>query len=123
MVDITPRVLAALRQAHPNVAYAYPQNWAALPQVSYYLLEDAEAARAANREYLSRIAYQVDVWADSPAAVSETALRIDRELARIGLQREYAGDLYDSAAQLHHRTLRYAAAVKRDGAILELGGY
>ena len=49
MVDITPRVLAALRQAPPHVAYAYPQNWAALPQVSYYLLEDAEAARAANR--------------------------------------------------------------------------
>ena len=123
MVDITPRVLTALRRADPGITYAYPQDWATFPASSYYGIENAEAARADNREYLSRIAYQVDIWANSPAETAVLAKDFHRELAGIGLQREYCGDFYETTTQLHHRTMRYAAAVKQDGTILELGGY
>lgn len=119
MVDITPRVKAALDGVHPRVYYAYPQQWTTLPVISYRLEGSQEYARADNREYLSEITYQIDIWGDGPADNADLAAAVHGALSALGLQRQYAADIFETPTGLHHRTMRYGALIGRDGRIYE----
>lgn len=120
MVDITPKIKDAIRRAHANSWYAYPADWSSFPVCAFYLAGHGDYARADGREYLARVAYQVDVWAGTPEDVAQVSGRIDAELTGMGMQRESAMDLYEPDPTLYRRTMTYAAAVTPDGVIYEL---
>ena len=80
MVDITPKIKDAIRRAHANSWYAYPADWSSFPVCAFYLAGHGDYARADGREYLARVAYQVDVWAGTPEEVAPS-IRQDRRRA------------------------------------------
>ena len=120
MIDLRPGVCHALEEINgEDVYYNYPSNWGALPVVSYYEVNNSDFAQADGKEYLSDIAFQVDIWSKDPDMNVEKSLLIDSRLALMGLRREFSHDLFESGSGLHHRTMRYGCIAKQNETIYQ----
>jgi len=120
MVDISKDVYDALCSIDGlSVYYFYPLDWSVLPVTSYYEITNADYAQADGKEYLSEIAYQVDIWSEDSSENARLALLINEKLYRIGLRRGMSLDLFESGANLHHRTMRFACFAKQDKTIYQ----
>ena len=112
MKNLKPQVYKMLKtiEGVKQVSFFYPQNWAEdkLPAISYF-----ESKNEANRftfdsgEFLSSIAFTVDIWAFSPSECSSIAEQVDEKATAMGWHREFSMDLYDDSAKIHHKTMRY----------------
>lgn len=123
MIDLAPEVFGALNTIDGiSFSYFYPADWNSLPAGSFYEINNADYAQADGREYLSEIAYQIDIWSDNPSENARIAMLVDVELAGIGLRRETSMDLFETENQLHHRTMRYGCISKQDKTIYQRGG-
>ena len=118
MLNIKPIVYAALSAGDVRAVYACPQSFETLPIISYYEIENAVSDLTYDgREYLSRVAYQVDVWGESMAEIQSIAQTVDDALFALGFVREFSQDLPGDTMLLHHKTLRYGGYVRQDGRI------
>ena len=78
MIDLKAYVYDTLNDALTMpVHYFYPPVGAALPCTSYYEAENQFNAQADGDEYLTSLAYTVDIWSKSALSNGETALTID----------------------------------------------
>ena len=119
MITISSAIRDALRSLDVPAWYFYPAGWSALPVISWRESLNREFARADGAEHLAELEYTVDVWSDSPGQCMELAGRIHGLFAAMGLKRQYAEDLFDSASGMHHRNLRYRCVCDAAGNIYQ----
>lgn len=119
MITIASDVRALLESACANVWYFYPQSWAKLPAVSWRESENRELAQADGGEHLAQLEYTVDVWSRSPAENARLAGLIDARMASMRLRRTYGEDLFDQAAGMHQRHLKYRCVADAAGSVYQ----
>ncbi len=104
-------------QGFNQVSFFYPKTWAekSLPALSFFEQSNSEHIRVDDGyEFLSKVVYQVDIWAKTPEECLALAKEVDATTKALGLKREFAADLYNQVAQVHHKTLRYGGLVRPD---------
>ena len=100
-----------------SVCYAYPDEDAQYPCVSYYENGNSDWERADAEEYLTELTYQVDVWTrDILQADTLTAL-IDAGFSDIGWKRQICYDIPEPG--LCHRTMRFRALIGPDDMVYQ----
>jgi hypothetical protein len=108
MVNLNKQVYDALCAiSGVPVHYFYPDDWSVLPCISYYMLSNTEHDRADDLEYTSEVNYQIDVWAKDHTVSDSIALQVDAVLQTVGFTRAFAGDLFEAATEIFHKTMRY----------------
>lgn len=116
MVSLSEQIYGILKtiSGAKQVSFFYPQTWGDdLPAITFYEQNNSEYARVDNgHEYLTQVAYQVDIWAKTPEDCLRLAPEINDKLRKIGLKREFMADLYDNG--LHHKTMRFGGLVQPD---------
>lgn len=119
MIDLRPSVCGALEEINGEaVYYSYPAVWSTLPVISYSEVNNSDYAQADGREYLSDIAFKIDIWSDDPDVNAAKSLLVDFKLSLLGLRREFSQDLTEPSG-LHHRTMRYGCVAKQNGTIYQ----
>lgn len=119
MITLSNEVRDRLRSSGAPVWYFYPAGWSQLPVISWRESMNREYAQADGHEHLAELEYTVDVWSDSPAQCRELADEIDERLAELRLKRQFAADLFDASANMHHRSLRYRCVCDSAGNIYQ----
>lgn len=121
MLDLKPRVFQTLKNAlgQTPVHYFYPPNTSAMPCVSWYEAENRRQAQADGLEYLSELAYVVDIWSNSAMDNGAIAQQIDTAMTGEGFKRAFAYDLYEPEVKIHHKTMRYSAMTNPDGILTQ----
>ena len=116
MVDLKATVYNILETAlgETPVHYFYPATFNELPCVSWYEIENQRHSQADGVEYLSSVAFQIDIWSRSAMTNGETALTIDEAMTSAGFRRGFAHDLYEIETGIHHKTMRYQALSTQD---------
>ena len=114
MVDLKAMVYGILETALGTtpVHYFYPATFNELPCVSWYEIENQQHSQADGLEYLSSVAFQIDIWSKSAMTNGETALSIDEAMTSVGFRRAFSHDLYEP--EIHHKTMRYQALSTQD---------
>ena len=112
MTNLKPQIFELLKNIKDakQVSFFYPQNWAEdkLPAISYFESKNEENASVFDDgEFLSAVAFTVDIWALKPSECSTIAEQVDEKMASIGLRREFAMDLYEAESKLHHKSMRF----------------
>ena len=108
MKNIKPQILKKLKEiSDVEVSYFYPQNWAKLPAISYYEMDNSVASRADDGEYSSNIAIQIDIWAKTPSKCSSLAIQVNEKMEELEFTRTLAVDLFEQEAGLYHKTMRF----------------
>ena len=109
MRDLSAGVKAALTAViSAPVYYAYPAEWAALPLISFFELDNAEAEHADDEELTSDISYTIDIWALSPEETHALAAKVNQAMRSIGFKRDGSNDLYEAETRYHHKTMRFS---------------
>ena len=119
MITVSEKVRELLRTLETPVWYFYPAGWSQLPVVSWRESLNREFAQADGCEHLAELEYTVEVWSDSPAQCRALADQIAGLFAGIRLKRQFAGDLFDASAGMHHRSLRYRCVADAQGNIYQ----
>lgn len=120
MIDLKPYVYQTLTNAlNIPVHYFYPPLDPELPCVSYYEAENQFHAQADGDEYLTSLAYVIDIWSNSALSNGETALTIDAAMSAAGFQRSFSHDLFEPDTGIHHKTMRYKALSTQDGTLYQ----
>lgn len=110
MIDLKPYVYQTLTNAlNIPVHYFYPPLDPELPCVSYYEAENRVDRQADASEYLTELAFVIDVWSNSASANSTQAALIDTAMSEAGFRRAFSHDLYEPDIKIHHKTMRYRA--------------
>lgn len=110
MVDLKPYVHETLTNALAvPVHYFYPPIDGELPCVSWYEAENRHHSQADTLEYLTEVAFVVDVWSRSAVKNSELAQTIDNAMSAAGFRRAFSHDLFEPETKIHHKTMRYRA--------------
>ena len=110
MISLSEQIYGILKTIPDvkQVSFFYPQSWAELPAVTFYEQQNQEYARVDNgHEYLTEVAYQVDIWAKTPEDCLRIAAQANDKLREIGLKREYDNGI-------HHKTMRFGGLVQPD---------
>ncbi len=118
MIDIKPFAAEKLEKIAP-VRLSFGQTARTLPVIC--LTETANSAEIVldNRERVSRITLQVDLYAKTPAETEELALRASDTLIGAGLSRVFSQLLTDG--DLPRMCMRFSCGVdEADGRILRL---
>ena len=102
-----------------TVWHDHPQNWAILPAVTWRESLNRECAQADAGEHLAELEYSIDVWSGSAAVNAELAAKIDAAFAAMRLRRTYSAELFESAARVHHRAIRYRCVADAAGNIYQ----
>ena len=120
MVDAKQYVYDTLNTALVMpVHYFYPPVGAALPCVSYYEAENQFHTQTDGDEYLTSLAYVVDIWSKSAMSNGDTADTIDTAMSAAGFQRAFSHDLFEPDTGIHHKTMRYKALCTQDGTLYQ----
>lgn len=108
MINMKPQILKKLEEiSDVEVSYFYPQNWAKLPAISYYEMDNSVASKADDEEYSSNIAIQIDVWAKSSSECSKLAIQINEKMEDLEFERTLALDLFEQETKIYHKTMRF----------------
>lgn len=121
MISLKQYVYETLSQALDpvEVFYFYPSHKAALPNVSYYEAENRTQGQADTIEYLTELAYVVDVWGRDPDQNTQIALTIDQAMSAAGFRRAFAYDLFEPDTGIYHTTMRYRALSDPEGTLYQ----
>lgn len=109
MIDVKDRVYEALCKACSSVSDAYPTNWTELPAVQFMEEDNRVHTWTDDKEQISYVRYRIDIWDNR--STSETALAVDRELSKLGLERTLCQDV-DDPSHLKHKVIRYEAILE-----------
>lgn len=108
MINLKPQILKKLKEiSNVEVSYFYPQNWAKLPAISYYEVDNSVANRADDEEYSSNIAIQIDVWAKSASQCSKLAIQVNEKMEMLDFTRTLAVDLFEQDTKTYHKSMRF----------------
>ncbi len=108
MINMKPQILKKLEEiSDVEVSYFYPQNWAKLPAISYYEMDNSVASKADDEEYSSNIAIQIDIWAKSSSECSKFAVQINEKMEDLEFERTLALDLFEQETKIYHKTMRF----------------
>lgn len=108
MINLKPQILKKLEEISTvEVSYFYPQNWANLPAISYYEMDNSMASKADDEEYSSNVAIQIDIWAKSPSECSKIAIQVNEKMQELEFERTLALDLFEDATKIYHKTMRF----------------
>ena len=110
MVDLKPYVHETLTNALAvPVHHTYPPIDGELPCVSWYEIENRTHSQADTLEYLTEVAFVVDVWSRSAVKNSELAQTIDSAMSAAGFRRMFALEIPEPEIKIRHYTMRYRA--------------
>lgn len=115
MVSLSEQIYGILKtlSGAKQVSFFYAQSWENLPAITFYEQNNSEDVRVDNgHEFLTRVAYQIDIWAKTPEENLKIAEQVNDKLREIGLKREFSADLYN--AGIHHKTMRFGGKVQPD---------
>ena len=108
MINLKPHILKKLEEiSNIEVFYFYPQNWADLPAVSYYEMDNSTASKADDEEYSSNITIQRDILAKSTSECSKIAIQVNEKMQELEFERTLALDLFEDATKIYHKTMRF----------------
>ena len=108
MINLKPQILKKLKEiSDVEVSYFYPQNWAKLPAISYYEMDNSVASKAEDEEYSSNISIQIDIWAKSSSKCSELAILVNEKMEDLEFERRLALDLFENETKIYHKTMRF----------------
>lgn len=75
------------------------------PCITFWELTNFGASYADDREMVSEIHLQVDVWSKSdPTAIAD---EVDKTMGELGFIRTAAADLYESDTKIYHKAMRF----------------
>lgn len=108
MINLKPQILKKLKEiSDVEVSYFYPQDWAKLPAISYYEMDNSIASKADDEEYSSNIAIQIDIWAKSSSQCSKLAIQVNEKMEDLEFERTLAVDLFEQDTNIYHKTMRF----------------
>lgn len=108
MRDINIEVKNTLSGLNCRVVYQYPDDFAALPAVSYYTLTEGVSMTADNAELIQEGHIQLDIWGVTMKECSDIAISVDTLMSRGGWAREFSRDLKKECDErVYHKTMRY----------------
>ncbi|MGI6691161.1 MAG: hypothetical protein GX916_10095 [Clostridiales bacterium] len=121
MIDLKAYVYESLTNALGGtpVHYFYPPINGELPCVSWYEAENRQHSQADTTEYLTEVAYVIDIWSKSAMRNGEIAQTIDQAMSAAGFRRAFAYDLYEPETTIHHKTMRYRALSDPEGVLYQ----
>ena len=105
MRDLSPEVKAALETALPgNVYYFYPHSFSSLPVISYY---DQNNAGEDGRDLLTKVAFQVDIWAKTIPQLKPLIAQTDAAMRGLGFRRSFCSPPLPDPSGLRHQSMRF----------------
>ena len=108
MINLKPQILKKLKEiSDVEVSYFYPQDWAKLPAISYYEMDNSMASKADDEEYSSNIAIQIDIWSKSSSQCSKLAIQVNEKMEDLEFERTLAVDLFEQDTNIYHKTMRF----------------
>lgn len=108
MINLKPQILKKLKEIpEVEISYFYPQNWAKLPAISYYEMDNSMASKADDEEYSSNIAIQIDIWAKSSSQCSKLSIQVNEKMEDLEFERTLAVDLFEQETKIYHKTMRF----------------
>lgn len=120
MIDIRAQMLTLLKTAAGSTVAVfdqYPESEEAYPCVSFYEAENNEYRLAGGNEYLTQIAYAVDIWGETWAEIDPILHAINSAMQGLGFRREMCGDAPQPG--IRHKTMRYSAILDQDGMVYQ----
>jgi len=75
------------------------------PRITFFEVDNVEAAFADDSAYASDVFVQVDVW--SKGSTSAIAGEVDETLKGLGYSRTRAPDFYEEETRVYHKAMRY----------------
>ncbi|SHK33635.1 hypothetical protein [Hespellia stercorisuis] len=108
MKNVKDQVYAALLDVNENVSDQYPRDWAHLPAQQYIEDENKVHEHTGEGETKSYVRYRIDIWDN--ASTSNTALKTDEAMSRIGLVRTSCKDVPDPSG-LKHKVMIYEGII------------
>lgn len=104
MINVKDQVYEAIKDITDNVSDSYPQNFAKLPAIQYTEEDNSVYEWCDGAESKSHLLYRVDIWNNN--STSDCALKVDKDIAPLGLRRIACGDVPDPSG-LKHKVMRY----------------
>lgn len=115
MVDVKNNVKKALEAIEGVTAFFYyPNTFNKLPCISYYEASNTPEANADDDEYLSEIAYVLDVWGADDKSVTNIVSRANAAMKTLGFRRVFSHDAHNPGSNARHKTMRFALTIGDD---------
>lgn len=108
MINVKDIIYKELSSIIENISDAYPQNFSDMPAVQYVEEENKVDEYTDEQEQSSYIRYRIDIW--DVKSTSQTAVKIDSIMAKLGFLRTNCSDVPDPSG-LKHKQMRYEAII------------
>lgn len=103
MRDLCPEVRTALLTACTRAYYYYPEDFDTFPMLSYY---DNGNVGEDKSDLLTKVAFQVDVWADTITELKPLADAADTAMRGLGFRRAFSQPVHDPSG-IQHQSMRF----------------
>lgn len=111
MINVKDQVYDAIKGITENVGDGYPKDWGILPAIQYTEEDNSVTEWVDGKESKAHLLYKVDIW--NNGSTSETTLKVDAEISKLGLRRIACGDVADPSG-LKHKVMRYEGIIDVD---------
>ena len=111
MINVKDQVYDAIKGITENVSDGYPKYWGILPAIQYTEEDNSVTEWVDGKESKAHLLYKVDIW--NNGSTSETTLKVDAEISKLGLRRIACGDVADPSG-LKHKVMRYEGIIDVD---------
>lgn len=115
MKDVKEEVYNALRTVTENVSDVYPKDWGDVPAIQLTEEDNKVFERTGNKEDKAYIRYRIDIWHNK--STSDTACKVDKVVAALGLVRTLCQDVADPSG-LKHKLMRYEGIIVMDSDVV-----
>ena len=95
-----------------TVVYMYPNDFNALPVVTYQETNNMNADFYDDSPFSDEISVQIDVWANS--STTALAQTVDAAMKSNLFARDFAGDMPEPDAKIFHKVLKYRRKLTAD---------
>lgn len=116
MKDLHPIVLAKLNTVLPTHYEMTLHSGISTPCLSYMELGNTQLTQALGTETkaVSRITFQVKVWATDIATIQEYAPLVDEAMRALGFKRVGANELYDRNSSMIQKIMSYEGTIEEN---------
>lgn len=108
MINVKDKIYGALCKVSENVSDIYPQDWAKMPGIQYTEEANTVYTKTDGVEQYSYLRYRIDIW--SNGSTTDTALKVDEEISKLGLVRTLCTDIADPSGR-RHKQMRYEGII------------
>ena len=108
MKNVKDQVFQVLCEVFENVTDEYPKDFATLPAIQYTEEENKVHEHTTEGETKSYVRYCMEIW--NNRSTSEAALKVDEQMAKLGLVRTSCQDAPDPSGW-KHKVMRYVAII------------